>query len=76
MSDNPHGPREAYLVIDGPLQGELRAHDNTFFEVYQSRGPEVTPRLRPAGDDELKYFRYWLRQRDDGVLVWSCEAPL
>jgi len=29
MSDNPHGPREGFRVIDGPLQGELRAPRET-----------------------------------------------
>lgn len=74
MNQNPHGPRDAYLVIDGPLQGELRAHDNTFFDVMQLPMPALTPSDGLPGDDQPKRLRYWLRERDDGHLVWSCAA--
>ena len=78
MSDNPHGPREGFRVIDGPLQGELRAHDNTTFEVFSFPQPSWVAHLRaPRETDakELTYVRYWLREGADGRLVWSCAPP-
>lgn len=77
MNQNPHGPREAYLVIDGPLKGELRAHDNTTFEVFAFPVPSWMPPARPRSgpEPEPSYVRYWLRKGGDGRLVWSCAAP-
>lgn len=75
MNQNPHGPREGYLVIDGPLQGELRAHDNTTFEVFTFPQPSWVAHLRPPAPTDVTepcYVRYWLREGGDGRLVWSC----
>ncbi|MCE1119099.1 hypothetical protein [Pseudomonas sp. NMI795_08] len=78
MSDTPRDPLQAYPVIDGPLTGELRAHDNTTFEVLVFPQPSWMAHLRtPRATDakELGYVRYWLREGDDGRPVWSCQQP-
>lgn len=78
MNDTPRDPLQAYLVIDGPLQGELRAHDNSTFEVLTFPQPSWVAHIRPprATDaKELGYVRYWLREDANRRLVWSCKAP-
>lgn len=64
----PHDPRAAWPVIDGPKKGERIAclHDD-FEALLDPFGPRA-PLL------ESPRVRYYLRAVEGGGFVWSCAA--
>lgn len=66
MTNQPRDPLQAWPIIDGPLQGQNRAHSDDYFYAAEL----VVPGLR-AGTARTEYR---LRELQAGGYVWSCKG--
>lgn len=76
MTKQPQDPPRAWPIIDGPMQGQNRAHADDFFYAAELVVPPLTSQAESGRPRVVESGRtlYRLRLDKPGVYVWTCRT--